>query len=157
MNRIAVCVVAALYSAAAQAYQPGDTIEPAVLTKLQIDPAKITVIDFFAEWCISCRKELPLISAVHDRLDKKKVDFIGVDTDDTLKAAEVFQKELRDKGALSFRTHNDIEKSVVKSFKPRGYPALYIVKDGKVVREYLGAVPNVDAVLEQDLKALGVN
>ncbi len=114
------------------------------------------MIDFFAEWCNSCRKELPLISAVHARADKKKVDFIGVDTSESVKAGSAFQKELRDKGGLSFRVVADPEQALVNSFKPRGYPALYILKDGKVVREHLGAIPNVDVVLERDLKALGV-
>jgi thiol-disulfide isomerase/thioredoxin len=155
MRKLAVCLATALACGALHAAAPGDAIDPAVLAKLQVDPARFTVVDFFAEWCISCRKELPLVSALHGRVDKKKIDFIGVDTDDTLKVAEAFQKEMRDKGALSFRVVNDPEQAVVKSFKPKGYPALYILKDGKVVREHLGAMPNVDAVLEKDLKALG--
>lgn len=133
-----------------------DAVDPAVLNKLSVDLGRVTVIDFFAEWCNSCRKELPLISAVHARADKKKVDFIGVDTSESVKAGSAFQKELRDKGGLSFRVVADPEQALVNSFKPRGYPALYILKDGKVVREHLGAIPNVDVVLERDLKALGV-
>lgn len=149
--------VAALAVTTAHALPPGTVVEPATLARLQADPGRITVIDFFAEWCVSCRKELPLISALHSRVDKKKVEFIGVDTDDSLKVAEAFQKELRDKGALNFRVVNDPEQVLVKSFKPRGYPALYILKDGKVVKEHLGAMPHVDEVLARDLKELGVN
>ncbi len=142
-------------SPASWALKVGDSIDPAVLAKLQIDPAKITVVDFFAEWCVSCRKELPLISAVHAKADKQRVDFVGVATDETQKIADAFQKEMRDKGALSFRTQFDADQALVKSFKPRGYPALYIVKAGKVVREHLGAMPNIDTLLMQDLKELG--
>ena len=142
---------------AALAYNVGDAVDPAVLSRLRVDPAKVTVVDFFAEWCASCRKELPLISAVHGRVDKERVDFLGVDTDDSLKAAEAFQRDMRAKGALSFRALNDPEQSLVAAFKPKGYPALYILKGGKVVREHLGAMPNVDALLDKDLKSLGVN
>jgi cytochrome c biogenesis protein CcmG/thiol:disulfide interchange protein DsbE len=155
MQKLVVCFAAALVCGVLHAAAPGETIDPTVLVRLQADPARFTVVDFFAEWCISCRKELPLVSALHGRTDKKKVDFVGVDTDDTAKAAEAFQKEMRDKGALTFRVVNDPEQVLVKSFKPKGYPALYILKDGKVVREHLGAMPNVDAVLEKDLKELG--
>ncbi|MGC4059926.1 MAG: TlpA disulfide reductase family protein [Aquabacterium sp.] len=157
MNRFLIVGMAALCLNAAHAANIGEAIDPATLNTLKVDPAKITVIDFFAEWCISCRKELPLISALHARSDQKKVEFIGVDTDDSIKAAQAFQKELRDKGMLGFRVLNDTDQALVKSFKPKGYPALYILKDGKVVREHLGATPNVDALLEQDLKALGAN
>lgn len=147
----------AVVSTPALAYKEGDAVDPVILAKMQIDPAKFTVVDFFAEWCVSCRKELPLISVTHGRVDKQKVDFVGVDTDETAAAAEGFQKELRAKGALSFRTINDTEQALVKQFKPRGYPALYILKEGKVVREHLGAMPNIDAVLAQDLKTLGAH
>ena len=139
------------------AYQVGDAIEPAIIAKLQIDPNKITVIDFFAEWCISCKKELPLISAVNSKSDKKKVEFLGVNTDESLKVAEAFQADLRAKGALNFRTVNDPDQAIVRMFKPKGYPALYIIKDGKVARMHLGAIANIDVVIEKELKSLGVN
>ena len=141
----------------AHAYQVGDALDASVIAKLQIDLSKITVIDFFAEWCVSCKKELPLISAVNAKADKKKVEFIGVDTDDSIKVAEAFQADLRAKGALNFRTLNDPEQVIVRSFKPKGYPALYIIKDGKVARMHLGAITNIDALIEKELKALGVN
>jgi cytochrome c biogenesis protein CcmG, thiol:disulfide interchange protein DsbE len=157
MKRYAALLAAALCCAPAWALQPGDAIDSALLTRLQIDPDKVTVIDFFAEWCQSCRKELPLISAVHGRSNLQRVDFVGVDTDDSLQVAEAFQKELKAKGALSFRVVNDVQQELVKAFKPKGYPALYVVRGGKVVRAHLGAVPHVDKVLEQDLRALGVN
>lgn len=157
MRKILVASLATLSLGLAHASKPGEAVEAAALASLQVDPSRITVIDFFAEWCVSCRKELPLVNAVHARVDRKKVEFIGVNTDESPKVAEAFQKEMRDKGALGFRVVNDPEQALVKSFKPRGYPALYILKDGKVVREHLGAMPNVDALLEQDLKALGVN
>ncbi len=151
-----VGVVSLCLGLAAHATEPR-AVDPAVLSTLQIDPARITVIDFFAEWCVSCHKELPLISAAHARADKKKVDFVGIDTDDSTQVADAFQKAMREKGALSFRVVNDPQQALVRSFKPRGYPALYVLVDGKVVREHLGATANVDAVLEADLTALGAH
>lgn len=152
-----IASLAAFAGGAACAGAPGEAIDPPTLSRLQVDPSRVTVIDFFAEWCVSCRKELPLVSALHGRVDPKKVEFIGVNTDESPKVADAFQKEMRDKGALTFRVVNDPTQAVVKTFKPRGYPALYVVKDGKVVHEHLGAMPDVDAVLERDLRALGVH
>jgi cytochrome c biogenesis protein CcmG, thiol:disulfide interchange protein DsbE len=134
---------------------PPLAVDAVVVETLQIDPKRVTVIDFFAQWCGSCRKELPLVSAVNKRVDPSKVEFIGVDTDGSLAVAQEFQSEMRAKEALNFRVVNDPGQELVKRLKPRGYPALYIVKDGVVVREHLGALPNVDALIEQDLKALG--
>jgi cytochrome c biogenesis protein CcmG, thiol:disulfide interchange protein DsbE len=133
---------------------PPQAVDAVVMETLQIDPKRVTVIDFFAQWCGSCRKELPLVSALHQRANRSKVEFVGVDTDDSLSLAQEFQSEMRANGGLNFRVVNDPRQELVKRLKPRGFPALYIVKDGQVVREYLGALPNVDALLEQDLKAL---
>lgn len=152
-----LCLAAIAAATPAFAYKTGDAVDPALLQRLRIDPNKVTVVDFFAEWCTSCRKELPQISALADRSDKARVDFLGVDTDDTLAVAEAFQKDLRGKGALTFRTTNDVDQSVVRQFKPKGYPALYILKDGKVLRMHLGAMPDIEGVLAKDLKELGVN
>lgn len=139
----------------ALAYNLGDSIDPAILARLGASPEKVTVVDFFAEWCASCRKELLLISAAHGRADRKKADFVGVDTDDSLAVAEAFQKELKAKGAIGFRVVNDVDQGIVRKFKPRGYPALYLIKEGRIVREFVGAMPNIDAVIERELKALG--
>lgn len=157
MNRLAAVLAVALCCAPVYALKPGDAVDPAVLARLKVDPDKVTVIDFFAEWCQSCRKELPLISAVQARTNPQKVDFVGVDTDESTQVADAFQKDMRTKGALSFRVVNDPKQELVNAFKPKGYPALYVVQGGKVVKEHLGAMPNVDKLIEQDLKALGLN
>jgi cytochrome c biogenesis protein CcmG, thiol:disulfide interchange protein DsbE len=134
---------------------PPQAVDAVVIETLQIDPKRVTVVDFFAQWCGSCRKELPLVSALNLRADQSRVEFVGVDTDESLAAGQEFQREMRASGGLNFRVVNDPKQELVKRLKPRGYPALYIIKDGQVVREHLGALPNVDALVEQDLKALG--
>jgi cytochrome c biogenesis protein CcmG, thiol:disulfide interchange protein DsbE len=157
-QKAALCLVVAIASFAVGnvcAYEAGDTIEAHVLKDLGAHPDKVIVIDFFAEWCGSCRKELPLISDLHDRVKGGgDVQFIGIDTDDSLDVAKAFQKELKEKGDLSFEVVNDLEQQIVGKFKPRGYPALYIIKDGKVASAYLGATDDIDAVIENDLKKL---
>lgn len=154
MTRTLASLLLALICSSAHAYKVGDSVDPSVLSKLGAEHGKVTVVDFFAEWCSSCRKEIPLISALNSRIDKKTVDIMGVDADDTLAAAEGFQKELKAKGALNFRVSNDIDQSLVRMFKPKGFPALYLLKDGKVAKVHFGAMPNIDQLIEADLKAL---
>ena len=151
---LSIAVAIALNAAPVLALNVGDAVDPTVLAQLKVDPAKLTVIDFFAEWCESCRKELPLISATHARVDAQKIAFLGVDTSDDVKAGAAFQEEMRAKGGLSFATVSDAQQVLVKSFKPKGYPALYILKGGKIVKTHLGAMPNVDQLLAADFKEL---
>lgn len=135
----------------ALALDVGEVITPAVLAQLTEHQDKTIVVDFFAEWCQSCRKELPLIASLKSRTDAGKVVFVGVDTDDSLDVANAFQQEMKDKGALNFPVVNDIDQTLVGHFKPKGFPALYIIHNGKLVSAHLGATPAIDAVIEKEL------
>jgi cytochrome c biogenesis protein CcmG, thiol:disulfide interchange protein DsbE len=154
MKSVVTSFLAVLLATPAVALDVGDAVDPQVLAKLNVDPAKVTVIDFFAEWCESCRKELPLISGVHAKADGQKVAFLGVDTSDDAKLGAAFQEEMRAKGGLSFTTLVDPEQQLVSVFAPKGYPALYILQGGKIVKTHLGAVPNVDELLAADFSEL---
>jgi len=129
------------------AYKIGDSIDPAIAKKLNIDNSKVTVIDFFASWCVSCKHELPLINKVNTTMDKKKFEIIGVCTDKVIAKGKGFTKEL----GLKFRVYTDNEQEIIKAFNPVGMPALYVVKDGKVVDSLMGAVANIDKVLKNRL------
>ncbi len=132
------------------AYQQGDSLDQKISQKLNIEPNKVYVIDFFASWCASCKKELPLISKLNDKIDKNSVEIIGVDVDDDIKKAELFQKEMQ----LSFKVINDPKSDIIKVFDPVGMPAIYIIKDGKVSNLFLGAKDHIDEIIEMSLKSL---
>lgn len=139
------------------ALNTGDTVPPEVLKQLGAEPDKVLVVDFFAEWCESCRKELPLISALSTRSNPAQVTFVGIDTDEDTQVGQAFQAELKAQGALSFRVIDDPRQALVDQFSPRGYPALYLIKGGKIVAEHLGATPDIDSKLSADLTRLGAS
>jgi thiol-disulfide isomerase/thioredoxin len=129
------------------AYEKGDTVSPEILKTLNIDNSKITVVDFFASWCVSCKHELPLINKVHNDMNTTKYEIIGVDTDKKIEKGKAFQEEL----GLKFRVFNDEKQEIIKAFAPLGMPSLYLIKDGKVIDLHMGAIDNVDKVLEDRL------
>jgi cytochrome c biogenesis protein CcmG, thiol:disulfide interchange protein DsbE len=145
-----LCTAASLLAA----YERGDAVDPAILDRLEMRGEKIYVVDFFASWCGSCRKEIPLISRANSRIDTSRVEIIGVDVDKEVKAAERFQSELREDGALNFRVVNDPMNLLIEAFSPVGMPALYYVKSGTVVHVIYGAVDNIDDVILNDLETL---
>ena len=118
-----------------------------LLNRLDMKSDKIYVIDFFASWCKSCQKELPLISKVHN---DKLVEVIGINVDKKKEDGEKFVKSLE----LPFRIIYDEDKSFIKSFDPVGFPALYYMKNGKVIHMIVGAVDNIDEQIAKDLKEL---
>ena len=127
------------------ALESGDTIPKKLQEKLNMKADKVYVLDFFASWCKSCEKELPLISKVYKN---KVVEVIGINVDKSQEAGEKFVKDLE----LPFPIYYDHEKSVVESFDPMGFPAIYYVKDGKVLHVIFGAVDEIDKQIEKDMK-----
>ena len=143
-----------LFAASLFAYGENDTLSQSMRQKLQLEPNKITIVDFFASWCGSCKKEIPYISKLNKSLDENKYEIIGIDVDKDINDGKTFQKELKAQGNLNFRVIDDPENEIVKEFNPIGMPALYYVKNGTVVKVLYGAIDNIDEVILNDLKVL---
>ena len=131
-------------------YQIGDKINQNEQEKLNIKEGKIYIIDFFASWCPSCEKEMPYISKVNDTIDKERVEIIGVGVDENVAKGEAFVKKVN----VSFRVINDPKSEIIKEFDPIGMPAIYIIKEGKVIDSIIGAKDNIDKILLEKLEAL---
>ena len=134
------------------AYQVGDMISNPLVNTLGIDKEKIYIVDFFASWCGSCKKEIPLISKVNTQIDKNKIEIIGVDIDKNILDAKEFQSMLKAKKQLNFRVVNDQQNILVSKFNPIGIPTLYYIKDKKIIGILTGAIKNIDKKIINDLK-----
>lgn len=145
MKIFLVIISSLMLVAQAHAYRVGDVVEKEVMGALSIDPEKLTLVDFFASWCTSCKKELPLINNM--TFDAKRVEVVGVCTDEELSKGVAFQKKL----GLKFRIVNDTKQTIVSKFSPFGMPALYYVLGGKVVKVRQGALPSIDKKIRKDV------
>ncbi|MBF0212886.1 MAG: redoxin domain-containing protein [Magnetococcales bacterium] len=132
----------------AQAYQVGDQIDEAVARRLELSDG-LSLVNFFASWCTSCKKEQPLIQGISGGL-QGRVRLVGVDTDENLQDGVTFQKSL----GLTYPIVNDTNQEIVTKFSPLGMPAFYYLHGRKVVKMRLGAVDHIDAVIDADLKEL---
>ena len=135
-------------------YQKGDTISQDIQDKLNIKDHKIYIIDFFASWCISCKKEMPYLSKINNTIDKEKFEIIGVDVDEDINKGQSFQNELKASNALNFHVINDPKNEIVKEFNPLGMPALFIIKNNKIVGSILGAKDDIDKIVLDELRGL---
>jgi len=136
------------------AYEKGDLISDALATHIGCTEDKVYVIDFFASWCSSCKKEIPLLSKLNTKIDKTKVEIIGIDVDKKIQHGLKFQKELQQANKLNFKVINDPQNMVISEFAPIGMPTLYYVKNKKIVRIITGAVDNIDKVVLKELKEM---
>lgn len=129
------------------AYKVGDRIDESVVAKIGDSSKKIILVDFFASWCSSCEKELPLISKLNNE-NIENINIVGIDTDDDKVAGLAFQKKLK----LNFKIINDDKHLLVNKFSPYGIPALYYIKDNKVKKIIFGAIDDIDKVIKKDIE-----
>jgi thiol-disulfide isomerase/thioredoxin len=134
-------------SVALLALESGDTLPKEIQTKLNLEADKVYIVDFFASWCKSCKKELPLVANIYN---DKIAQVVGVNVDKNQEDGEKFVKDL----SLPFPVVYDIDKSLVKTFDPLGFPAIYYVKDGKVLHVIFGAVEDIDKKIAEDIKSI---
>ncbi|MGF1753179.1 TlpA family protein disulfide reductase [Vibrio makurazakiensis] len=134
------------------AYQEGDSLSEEVIKKLNLSANELTIVDFFAEWCVSCREELPEVNQLSVELEGTGVSFKGVDVDEDIEVGIEFQKQL----GLTFPVINDPEQDLIAEFKPIGMPALYYIYQGKVIKIRFGAINHIRDVILDDLSDMGV-
>ncbi len=135
-------------------YQRGDSLEKQIVQKLNLDSKKVYIIDFFASWCHSCQREIKELSKTNFNDVGLPVEIVGVDVDEELNDAKEFQQRMRKQGLLQYRVIDDNKGEIVGKFSPAGVPAIYIVKDGKIISSIIGAKDNIVVLIEKILKGI---
>jgi len=136
------------------AYQKGDRLDKEMVQKLHLEAKKIYIVDFFASWCKSCKKEMPLIAKFYHTLPKEQVEIIGIDVDEDTHSGLQFQQNLKEAGSLPFQVINDPKGEIIGRFAPIGVPAIYIIKDHTVVGMQVGAQNDIDTLLQHTIEGL---
>jgi cytochrome c biogenesis protein CcmG/thiol:disulfide interchange protein DsbE len=92
------------------------------------------VLNFWATWCVPCRKEMPDLEAVHRSLGGR-IAFIGIDNRDSRRLAIKF---LRDTG-VTYPTGFDPDGQIAAAYGVLGMPTtVFISADGTVVAKHTG-------------------
>ncbi len=149
-----IIVTLLFFSSLLFSFQIGDKISQNVQNKLNIKEDKVYIIDFFASWCPSCEKEMPYISKVNETINKDNIEIIGVGVDEEIKNGEAFVKKLTDANKLNFKIIYDPKNELIKEFNPIGMPALYFIKNTKVIDQIIGAKDDIDKIILNKLKDL---
>lgn len=136
------------------AYEKGDVIDSTLAAHLGCTEDKIYIVDFFASWCGSCKKEIPLLSKVNTQINPNDVEIVGIDVDKDPQKGMKFQKKLKENNQLNFRVINDPQNLIIAEFKPIGMPSLYYIKDKKVIKIITGAIDSIDEVILNDLQGM---
>ena len=84
-----------------------------------VNSSKVTVADFFANWCGPCRKLSPILEEVETELGDR-VKFTKINTDDNIEMA--------------------------KQYQVSGLPTLLLFKDGNVAERMVGLMPKSSVI-----------
>ncbi len=102
---------------------------------------KIIVVNFWASWCVDCRKELPILDEVYEAYKERGVEVVGVSTDHKRSYSKVLEiaKKIKYPNLLS----NDLTEN---SFPEIEFlPTAYLLdKNGKLIGE-IGSNDNLAA------------
>lgn len=105
-----------------------------------------TVINVWASWCIPCRSEAPLFTAAHEQFGDR-VDFVGIDIQDTQAGAAEFIAEF----AIPYENLFDPNAEIRGVLGGSGVPITYFVAPGgALVETHFGIIDDGQLALAVD-------
>ncbi len=117
----------------------GDTLR---LSSLR---GQVVVINFWASWCVECRKEAPGLEATYRQYKDRGVVFLGVDYLDTEPAALVYLREYD----TTYPVGIDLQQQIARDYRITGVPETFVVDKEGLVR-YIA----IQRVSEAELEAV---
>jgi cytochrome c biogenesis protein CcmG/thiol:disulfide interchange protein DsbE len=115
---------------------------------------KITVLSFWATWCVPCKKELTNMSDLYDDWQKKyNLQIVAVSIDDSRSTTKV--KPYIDGQRWPYNVVLDINQDLKRELNIQSVPFTVVVdKTGKIVYTHSGYVDGDEYVLEEELQKL---
>jgi cytochrome c biogenesis protein CcmG/thiol:disulfide interchange protein DsbE len=115
---------------------------------------KITVLSFWATWCIPCKKELTNISDLYEEWQKKyNVQLVAVSIDDSRSAGKV--KPYIESQKWTYQVLLDVNQDLKRGLNIQSVPFTVLVDStGKVVSTHSGYVEGDEFELEKDIEKL---
>ncbi|TFB10878.1 TlpA family protein disulfide reductase [Candidatus Marinimicrobia bacterium MT.SAG.3] len=111
------------------------------------------LINFWATWCVPCRKEFPIIKEIQNKFGKDGLVVLAVNVDDTRSISGV--KSFVSAHSLDFIIPLDPNRKLFNNFHGSSLPlTLLIDASGNVVRTYSGFLGVWEEELDQQLTEL---
>lgn len=96
---------------------------------------KVVVLDFWASWCVPCRRSFPWLNAMHDKYAGDGLVIVGVNLDMERAEAEQFLAEYPADFAVVF----DEQQQLAREFEVVAMPSSFLIdRDGRVVTSHMG-------------------
>lgn len=112
---------------------------------------KVVYLDFWASWCVPCRKSFPWMNEMHARYDKKDFTIVAINLDSSKAEALKFLEKI----PADFDIAYDPEGGVADKYKLKAMPSSYLIdKKGKLVFAHKGYREGDTAEIEDKIRTL---
>lgn len=96
---------------------------------------KTIYVDFWASWCVPCRKSFPWLNSLSSKYDTNKFVVLSVNLDNQKKLAEKFLSQT----PADFKIFYDPDSRVARQYKVEGMPASYLISpNGDIIWRHRG-------------------
>ena len=116
----------------------------------------IVLVNFWATYCVPCRKEMPLLNDLQQKYKQQGVQVIGVAIDDSRtvgRVSSVIRALKVDYGILL-----DTEQKLYKNFNTSAMPfSILVNREGTIVWEHTGYIPGDEKKMESEILKLLAN
>jgi thiol-disulfide isomerase/thioredoxin len=114
----------------------GTTVDGQTITLSDLK-GKLVLVNVFASWCGPCRVETPHLVEVYNELDRDRVEFIGLNLQETPEAVEFFKDEFFIDYPLVLNQSGDL----TNIYSPIGLPTSWFIdRDGVIRFRFSGAL-----------------
>ena len=118
----------------------GQTLDGAAF-RLADYRGKVVVLNVWASWCAPCRAEAPVLEEAWIDLQDKGVQFVGLDTRDTIAAAQAFVDNYGITYPNVVDTDGQLQLLFGDSLPPQAIPSTLVIDpQGRVAGRILGRV-----------------
>ena len=91
---------------------------------------RVVLVNFWASWCVPCRREMPALQRLHQDLHERGLDVVAIAVYDELAQAQRFRSRYR----LSIPMYFDDQAEVRRVFGVMTIPETWLIgRDGRLV------------------------
>ncbi|MDH5368975.1 MAG: TlpA family protein disulfide reductase [Gammaproteobacteria bacterium] len=111
----------------------------------------VIYLDFWASWCIPCRKSFPWMNDIQKKFGNKGFKVIAVNLDEEHNKAKAFL----DKIPANFTIAYDPDGVSATAFKVKGMPSSYLIdRTGNIISSHIGFREKEIPTMENKIKLL---
>lgn len=119
--------------------------------QLKIAKGKVVYIDFWASWCIPCRKSFPWLNDLKAKYQQQGLTILSINLDHSRVLADEFLAQI----PADFPVIYDPKGLIAKKYKLKGMPSSFIVnRQGEIVSAHVGFNQQKKLSYEKEINAL---